>query len=244
MLHRMHFESGDQLIAFVSRQTGDTCLLSFSSGKDSVVSWLKLRPHFKRVLPFLLYRHPRLSFMLDAVHYYEDFFQQEITLLPHPRLWMNLMALVYQVPQNVRVVQEHQLHHFDYDDCSNFIRKKYNVPDAFGAIGVRSADSPYRMLTIKKNGPVNYQRQTFYPIFDMRIADIEREILAANIKLPYDYKMFGRTFDGMDHRFMAPLKEHLPKDYERMLSLFPMAEMSSLRRTWPRPKQPSMLEEL
>jgi hypothetical protein len=37
-----------------------------------------------------------------------------------------------------------------------------------------------------------------------------------NLHLPIDYRIFGRSFDGLDLRFLLPLKKHLPRDYKRV----------------------------
>ncbi len=48
-------------------------------------------------------------------------------------------------------------------------------------------------------------------------------------KLPVDYKLFGRSFDGIDYRFMVPLKEHYSDDYQKLLDFFPLAELEIMR---------------
>ena len=50
------------------------------------------------------------------------------------------------------------------------------------------------------------------------------------IKLPVDYKLFGRTFDGIDYRFVGPLRKHLPEDFERLRFWFPLIDLEILRR--------------
>jgi hypothetical protein len=49
------------------------------------------------------------------------------------------------------------------------------------------------------------------------------------IKLPVDYELFGRSFDGTDHRFLTPLKKHRPADYQRILEWFPLAFLDGWR---------------
>ena len=48
------------------------------------------------------------------------------------------------------------------------------------------------------------------------------------IKLPIDYQWFGRSFDGIDMRFLGPLREHSPKDYQTLLDWFPLADLQFL----------------
>jgi len=91
------------------------------------------------------------------------------------------------------------------------------------AVGVRAADSPRRRLNIMRTGVWRQKDKTFYPVFDYLIADVRAAISAAGFELPVDYQWFGRTFDGVDARFIGPLKEHAPDDYARVLHWFPLA---------------------
>ena len=49
------------------------------------------------------------------------------------------------------------------------------------------------------------------------------------MKLPVDYELFGRTFDGLDYRFVRPLRDKLPDDYDQVLKYFPAVEMEFMR---------------
>lgn len=69
--------AGLDLIKRVKEITGDTILLSFSGGKDSIAMWLYLREHFE-IIPYFLYWVPGLSFVEESMAYYEDFFDTEI----------------------------------------------------------------------------------------------------------------------------------------------------------------------
>jgi hypothetical protein len=56
------------------------------------------------------------------------------------------------------------------------------------------------------------------------MASIERY----GVKLPIDYELFGRSFDGIDYRFAKPLRERLPEDYERIKFWFPLIDVEIL----------------
>ena len=92
------------------------------------------------------------------------------------------------------------------------------------------ADSPYRRIGIKTHGAVNHNAKRFYPVYDWKKDDIIRAIDEAGVKLPVDYRMFGRTFDGTDYRFLKPLKEWYPEDYKKVLEWYPFAELEIARR--------------
>ena len=52
----------------------------------------------------------------------------------------------------------------------------------------------------------------------------------SGVKLPVDYRLFGRTFDGLDYRFLKPLKEAYPDDYQKVLDWYPFADLEIARR--------------
>jgi hypothetical protein len=42
--------------------------------------------------------------------------------------------------------------------------------------------------------------------------------------------MFGRSFDGIDYRFLEPISRLYPEDYQRILQDFPLADLELFRR--------------
>ena len=76
------------------------------------------------------------------------------------------------------------------------------------------ADSPMRRIGIKTHGAINHNDKRFYPVYDWNKERLLNEIDAAGVKLPVDYELFGRTFDGLDYRFLKPISERFPEDYE------------------------------
>lgn len=76
---------------------------------------------------------------------------------------------------------------------------------------------------------MNLKRCYFYPIWDVNMAALLGMLGKAKIKLAIDYHLFGRSFDGMDYRFMKPIKENYPADWELIKEWFPFVEMEILR---------------
>jgi len=223
--------TGEESIAAVRARTPDL-LLAFSCGKDSIGAWLALRPHFDRIIPFYCYLVPSLEFVERSLVYYEEFFATPILRVPHPSLYRMLNNLVFQSPQHCAVIEDLSLANFSYIDLHRAIREDYAVPDAWVAAGVRAADSPYRRLAMNKYGPLRERTKEFFPIHDWNKARLVAELQAARIKLPADYRIFGRSFDGLDYRFLAPIREHYPRDYARILEFFPLADVELKRRQY------------
>ena len=63
------------------------------------------------------------------------------------------------------------------------------------------------------------------PIYDWLEGSVFDYIDHHGIDLPIDYELFGRSFDGMDARFVVPIKENLPIDYEQIKKWFPLIEL-------------------
>jgi len=212
------------------RRRTDIVLLSFSRGKDSIAAWLEVRKHFPRVIPFYCYRIPGLGFVDRSLAYYERFFGCKIHRLPHPSTYRQLRLLMFQPPENCAVIEAANLEVFNYQDLEDSLRMDLNLgPEVYTATGVRSADSQRRALALRRFGPISDHKKKFHPIFSWNKDDVIRSIEQAGVKLPVDYVMFGRSFDGINAQFLEPLKRHYPEDYAKVLRLFPLAELELLR---------------
>jgi hypothetical protein len=229
---RRHFDSSDELCAYVRDQWGEVVLLSFSCGKDSIVAWLQMRRYFTRIVPYYLYEIPRLPLVEEALAYYEDYFQTPILRMPHPSLFRKLRNLVFQPPERCALIEAADLPNVTYAMIEAEVRRSSGLPDAYTGVGTRTADSPIRLASVRKHGSLNPKRRSFLPVYDWRIARVVEELKAARIRLPADYQLFGRSFDGIDYRFLKPLKDNRPEDYARILAWFPLAELEVKRREY------------
>lgn len=228
----MIFADSDALCRHIAEQH-DTVILSFSRGKDSIAAWLQLRRYGLRIIPVHLYLVPDISFVDESLKYYEDWFGAKIYNLPHPGLYRWLRNFTFQAPENLAIIEQAQIVSTDYDRLFGYLRRAENLPNQTPvAVGVTQNDSPNRRASIKRYGPFNHKRQQFYPVFDWNKARIVQEIGDSGVKLPVDYEMFGRSWDGLDYRFLQPIADRFPEDYARILELFPMAEIELLRMKW------------
>ncbi len=236
MYDKLDYSNSAELCAQMSAEC-DTAILAFSCGKDSIAAWLQLKKYFKRIVPYYCYTVPNLEFVENSLAYYEDFFGCHIYRLPHRSLYRFIRDGLAQSPDQVSIIDEFceagVIPDDSYDDAAigRIIRYAEKLPNgAYTATGVRMADSPYRRIGIKTHGAINHNGQRFYPVYDWLKADLVREFEQSGVKLPIDYKLFGRTFDGLDYRFLKPIKDNFPRDYEKIITWFPMAELELFRR--------------
>lgn len=226
-----HFDNSRQLREHIAELTGGRAIISFSRGKDAIAAWLACREHFDTITAYYLQMLPDelLDIERESLDYYRDFFDCDIQTLMHPGTWRELsQGLVFQPPERVEFWCEYPVVEYKYPDIYNWAR--CSNPGAYVGVGVRSADSPMRMVSIRTHGPVKHSEGQFFPVYDWKVDDVERAIVESGIKLPVDYRLFGRTIDGIDYRFIAPLKKHYPHDYERIREWYPIVDAELIRR--------------
>ncbi len=221
---------GADLTARVIRESGADrrALVSFSCGKDAVAVALAIRDDMD-LYPFYGEIVPGLSFVEEALSYYERklFNGRRIIRAPHKcvNAWLN--ALSFQTPERIRVIQGAQLEAFDWPDLQDTLKEQLGLPEAcFTATGLRAADSVLRRTHFSRSGPINRRKRTWAPVWDWMKGDVIEALRRSGVGLPVDYRLFGRTFDGLEARYLIPIKKHFPADYRRILEVFPLAEAS------------------
>lgn len=223
-----HFATSEELLASVRART-DTVLLSFSRGKDAIASWLALRDAGLKVIPYHLDLVPGLGFVDRSIADFERVFATPILRVTDPSFYRLLRNLVFQPPERARAIELAALPSVTYEDTEALLRHRHGRHPI--AIGTRAADSPTRRANINMHGAVNPRRDTLLPVFDWNVARVRARIAAAGISLPVDYEMFGRSFDGIDYRFLGSLRERFPEDYAVVLRWFPLASLELTRRS-------------
>lgn len=214
-------------------------LVGLSFGKDSLATFHSLTDTWDRedIIGYWLYPHPHLGWQRRQLAYYRRELGIRIYAIAHRTLWMHLAEHLYQPPQNRPVIWKHDLVEVPYEAIYWAIAADAGILDQkpWVAQGVRAADSPMRRIVISRRGPYNLNQRVFYPIWEERKAEVKQRIIDLGVKLPVDYQLWGRTFDGQDHRFIKPLAEHFPEDYAHLRELFPLMDTGFIRRGEPIP---------
>jgi hypothetical protein len=209
---------------------GRPVLLAFSRGKDCLAAAIALRDAGVEVIPYHLYLIPDLEFVAESLAYFEGWFGRPIINLPHPSLYRWLTHAMFQPPERIQVLNAAAITVPGYADVNLLIKEEQGLPaDTWTCDGVRAADSPNRRTSIVTHGPVNQATRTQKVVWDWRKAHVMDAIAKAGVKLPVDYEWFGRSFDGLDRRFLEKIARHAPRDYARILEWFPLADLE-LRR--------------
>lgn len=208
--------------------TENKIILSFSCGKDSLASWIECRNHGYEVVPYYMDLIPGLSFVQESIDYYEKYFQTKITRSIHPNFYRYIHNDRYQPFHRVDAIEQMSLPIFDYDDIRRAVEQQRANHNTWQAIGTRKAESISRAWRMSKNG-MNHKKRNFHPIYTWRKDDVLACIKREGCKLSVDYRLFGRSFDGIYARYLRPIKENYFADYKLILEYFPYAD-SELHR--------------
>ena len=198
----------------------DEVIIAFSGGKESIVVLDMCTKHFKRVVPFFMYYIPGLSFQERLLKWYEDKYGIEIVRLPHFEL-SNLMR--YGTLRN----EDLSVPIISINDIYAWMRNKTGIN--WIAAGERSGDSVIRGAMIKHSGSIDWNRGRFYPVAWWKQQEILDYIKIKKLYRGADSRTFGTSFEGVNTRSFVDLKEHFPSDYERAVTLFPLAEGAVVR---------------
>lgn len=210
-------------------KTTDKVVLAFSCGKDAIAAWLNLRRYFK-VYPYYMYVVPDLEFIERGIRYYEDFFETHIVRVPQPQFWKWIDNNIFQPSHRTSTTWDLGVPLYDKDELRDILCDEWGLSrDTWSATGVRAADSMTRRTHFKSHGPVNHRRRMFAPVWDWTKQKLVNELNRAGVKLTVDYHLFGRSFDGIDFRFIYPIKRYFPDDYAKIIEWFPMAELEIKR---------------
>lgn len=213
--------------------TGPRVLLGFSCGKDSIGAWIQARRYWPEVLPFYREIVPKLEFVEESLAYYERKFGQKIVRVTGAYFWSMLYQGMFQSPDSLDAIEAAGgvIVGVDNNKVADWAAKAQGLdPKTYWTLGGwRRQDSIARAFILKRYGPVRPDSRTIEPVYDWSVSQLADEIRGAGLKLPRDYKVFGRSFDGIRGRFLVHIKREWPRDYQRILDFFPMAEMECRR---------------
>lgn len=218
---------------YISRLSNRKCTISFSCGKDSIAMWLYMVElgMWDEIVPVYYYVVPDLEFVEESLVYYEKFFGTKIIRVPSPNLYGAWRTGVLQTPETFHTVLalRDTIIKCNFDDCDRWVREDLGMQENWCGTGVRKFDGLIRLSLVNTGGGIKEQEKKFMPVFDFKIQDVADIIKKHNCKTPSDYQTWGKSFDGIDYRFIIKLKKDFPRDYQKMVDCFPLLEVNIMR---------------
>lgn len=85
------------------------------------------------------------------------------------------------------------------------------------SLDVVPADSPNRRTAMKAHGPWRESVRKVSPVWAWRIRHVRQAHTNHSCPLSPEYEWFGRSFDGLDLRFLDPSRQCRLRDFKRIL---------------------------
>lgn len=202
-------------------------LVSYSGGKDSLATLDLTVAHYGRgqVEAFFMYWVPNMDYSRVICDYATERWGVPVTQVPHWALsgFLREGAFCPERPDCplIKVV--------DVEAAVRARTGKFWI-----GFGYRKQESIERraMLTADWPGGINRQRGGFAPIADWTTRDVRAYIRRQRIAIPSEVlasRQFGITLAPVE---MDWLRRNFPKDYERVLEVFPYARAQAARHHW------------
>jgi hypothetical protein len=228
--------SGEALCQDYMAKHGPDTTLGFSCGKDSIATALAIVPYMN-VVPIFYYIVPGLPMEEESLDYYErKLFKRKILRYPDHKMFDWLQTGVHLPMRHYEIIEAcdpelpNPIHSDGGIDAWRRRRNKWIEeqehldPRALNAIGVTARDSPVRYMSFQKHGQIRPKSGAWYPIWSYDRATLLGEIERSGVKLPIDYHLFGKSFDGLSIEYLYPIYKHRPQDWKVILEWYPLAE--------------------
>lgn len=228
----IHKMSSEEALPIIAERCEGRVLVSFSGGKDSVGVVLNLKKYFPEMHLYHMYIVPDLRLVEEGLTYYERLWGVRITRLPHPEFCAALRDGDWQPWHRRPLIDRWGPEVSTFDELAREVRRDLGwskrVPQA---VGIRADDSIFRAASLKRSGIYQRSRHVCYPIFDWTRHRLREELIQSQTRLPPEYAFFGRSFsgDGFDYKFIKPLIDNYPDDFERMVQWFPLLKAEYYR---------------
>jgi hypothetical protein len=221
---------GDDLIAEYKERFGDKTLIAFSRGKDSIATALALRDKIE-MIPFHYDTVPGLEFIDESIAYYEkNLFGRRILRMPNPSFYRHMRDGMFQPMRRSQTLAATTIPYFNHASVVELVQQQEGIEgEILSATGLRALDNAIRFLSLRKHGPIRPTAGNWAPIWDWTKGRLMEEIETSGISLPPDYLFLPRSLDGFSYLYLAPLRKLYPRDYQRILAWFPLAEAELLR---------------
>lgn len=195
----------------------DRILVSFSGGKDSVVTLDLCMKYFKEVQGFFMYQVEGLSFQEAIIRYYEDKYSIPIYRIPHFMLseWLRY-GLFRPYDWNIPIISVKETY--------AYMRLMTDI--WWIAAGERICDSIWRRAMIKSTGTIDNKRGRFYPVAEWSKDDIKAYIRQNKLRVGSESEKLGFSFRSLSGKDIQKIKDFYPLDYEKIKLWFPLIDVS------------------
>jgi hypothetical protein len=160
---------------------------------------------------------------------YEDHFGLKIVRLPHPMLLGDYLSGFWQPYDKMLAIGGH-LGRFSFAELTSYYLRCKNIQGfEYDCNCMKMADSLNRRLLLSKKPDIDEEKKIIYLTKYLTNKDCFDYMKENSIPLTDDYKIWGRSWDGLKYDYTMGVKKYYPEDYELIKEYFPLIEAEVLR---------------
>lgn len=200
-------------------------ILMFSTGADSIASFLRLREW--GITPSALIYHyyvPDIPMVEAYLRYFEDKFNARVYrifgtlgceaigngLFQLPGVGMEMFRKNGVIARTTKAM------------LNNAIMSQF-PKDAVMDVGLRYSDGMVRWKVLTEKGPL--RGQEFNPTASFTRTETRDLIADHGVKLPFEYRLIGRSFESIRWSISKTLRQNAPKTWAHLKEWFPMINL-------------------
>jgi hypothetical protein len=204
--------------------------IGFSTGKDSVVGLDMLIKAGIEPLPVYFYCVPYLQFVEKNINMYEKHFGIKIVRLPHPMLYCYINHLDWQPYDRAKTLSKNACGKYSFKELTDiYLMLTKTKGFEYDCNCMKMADSLNRRLLMRKLPDIDNEKKIIYLTKYLTDSDCFSYIEQNNLPLTDDYKIWGRSWDGLKYDYMLGVKKYYPEDYELIKEYFPLIDAEIMR---------------
>jgi hypothetical protein len=204
--------------------------IGFSTGKDSLVGIDLLQKAGIEFIPIYFYVVPGLKFIENNIKKYEDHFKMKVVRLPHPILYDYINHQDWQPFDRALTMSETALGVISFKLLTEmYLLSKQIKGFDYDCNCMKMADSINRRLLMRNKPDINKVTKTIYLTKYFTNNQCFEYLKKNNIPLTDDYRIFGRSWDGLSYHFTMGVKKYYPEDYELIKSYWPLIDAEVMR---------------
>lgn len=194
-------------------QRSDKVILFYSTGKDSIALLDLMASEFKEVVLVFMYFVKGLDHIERYLRWAESKYKNvSVIQVPHWNLTYILRSGTFCVPNpKVKLLK--------LADMDKNLKLQTGIEYSF--YGMKKADSLNRRLMLKDGA---FLGDKCYPLWNWSNKEVLAYLKAKKLPEPVRYSKKSSGGVGFNPECFLYLKEHYPKDLERILQAFPLSE--------------------
>ena len=205
---------------------GPQLLVGFSGGRDSLAVLHLAARHFD-VHPYFYYLIPDSDFGRAIDAQARAVCGNPLRQFPHPLLTRLINGAVYKPHSSSTGIGE-----LDQIDMWHAVQQATGIP--WRALGMRASESMHRRMRMIRWGPVRPMQQTVYPIATWSRDHVSAYLGAHHLAVLEIRVRAAMTGWTLHPAVLAAIKDAYPRDYRRIVDLFPYAIARSQTRDNPK----------